>query len=183
MTATTEDVITDAGFDFSELSDDAVTADAPGPLHGSRGTATGRPRGRPRGRTPVKRLDTLQKRLSSEMFQAGTMVGFGLPVTGYYVCQESDSFTRAVVQLASHRMEWVEALEHLADIQPGIVVGRTAFGIGAAIAVDRDRVDPEKNKFLQFLGVTAAWKAVKNPDQVVEEGSAYKPPPAKFQPV
>jgi hypothetical protein len=116
------------------------------------------------------------------MFQAGAMVGFGLPVTGYYVCQESDAFTKAVVQLASHRPEWIDALEHLADIQPGIIVGRTVVGIGAAIAVDRERISPDR-KFLQFLGVAAAYHAVNNPDETPEEGNAYSPPPAKFNPL
>jgi hypothetical protein len=176
-------VPTDTDFDFSNLDVDDVETDPPGALHGtssSRGTRGGTPR---RGRRPAaKKLETLQRRLSQEMFSAGAMIGFGLPVTGYYVCQESDNFTKAVVQLASHRPEWIDALEHLADIQPGIVVGRTVFGIGASIAVDRERIKPER-QFLKFLGVTAAWEAVNNPDAVKEEGSAYQPPPSKFTPV
>jgi hypothetical protein len=118
------------------------------------------------------------------MFQAGAMIGMGLNVTGYYICQESDQFTRAVVQLAQNRAEWIEALEHLADIGPGITVGRTVLGIGASLAVDRGRADPEK-KFMQFLGVYSAWKAVKEDRPPGEEpGSAYRPPPAAaFVPV
>jgi hypothetical protein len=168
-------------FDFDKMGDDTpVDTAPPGPLSGSRGTRGGTPN---RGRRPAaKRLDGLQKRLSSEMFQAGAMVGFGLPVTGYYICNESDAFTKAVVQLASSRKEWVEALEHIADIQPGIVVGRTVVGIGAAVAVDRQRIEPDR-AFLKFLGVTAAWAAVKNPDLKTEPGNAYEPPPSTFAPV
>jgi hypothetical protein len=181
MTATAEDIISEAGYDFSDLTDDTVETGAPGPLSGSRSTRS--PAGSRRGRRPAKsKLDTLQKRLSSEMFQAGAMVGMGLPVTGYYVCQESDAFTKAVVQLASSRAEWISALEHIADVQPGITIGRTAVGIGAAIAVDRDRVRPDK-KFLQFLGVTAAYYAVNERQEGMEEGSAYTPPPASFKPL
>lgn len=169
-------------FDFDKMGDETpVDTAPPGPLSGSRGGSRG---GTPsRGRRPAaKRLDGLQKRLSGEMFQAGAMIGFGLPVTGYYVCQESDAFTKAVVQLASSRREWVEALEHIADIQPGIVIGRTVVGIGASIAVDRNRIAPDR-QFLQFLGVTAAWMAVKNPDLNTEAGNAYEPPPSTFAPV
>jgi hypothetical protein len=162
----------DAGYDFSDIGDD-VTA-APGPLSGSRGT--GPRRGTTRRRASSKKLDTLQLKLSSEMFQAGALIGMGVPTTGYYICQESDSFTKAVISLASKRPEWIDALEHIADVQPGITVGRTVIGIGAALAVDRGRANPEK-AFMKFLGVYSAWRAVQNPDAKVE-GSGYKPPPA-----
>lgn len=175
----TADVAGDLGFDdFSDVVGEAQET----PVSASRGTRGGT-RGRRRSATS-KKIDTLQKKLSSEMFQAGSLVGLGLPVTGYYVCQESDAFTKAVVQLALKRPEWVDALEHIANIGPGLIVGRTALGIGGAFAVDRKRVDPEKSKALKFLGVYAAWQAVNQPNSVTEEGNAYVPPPAgKFVPV
>jgi hypothetical protein len=177
---TAASVLDDAGFDFAELDDEGVTEATSGPLTGSRGTRSG---SRSRRKPAKAKLDGLQKRLSSEMFQAGAMVGMGLPVTGYYACQESDAFTKAVVQLAARRPEWVDALEHLADVQPGIVIGRTAVGLGAAIAVDRGRADPEK-KFMQFLGVYSAWTEVQGSGSGVAEGNAYTPPPAaSFQPL
>lgn len=182
MSAGTEEVLSDAGFDWSSLNDDEIKTDDPGPLTGSRGTR-GRGVGRPRGRRPVKKLETLQIRLSKEMFQAGAMIGFGVPVTGLYICNESDAFTKAVVELASHRAEWIEALEHIADIQPGIVVGRTIVGIGASIAVDRKRLDPENSAFARFLGVTAAYNQINKHRTGGEEGNAYQPPPHTFQPV
>lgn len=176
------DVLSDAGYDdFEDITDDKVKATPP-VTSPSRGRGSAPPvTGRRRGRPALKRLDTLQKRLSSEMFQAGAMVGFGLPVTGMYVCQESDAFTKAVVQLASSRVEWIEALEHIADIQPGLVVGRTVVGIGASIAVDRERIPPDR-KFLQFLGVTSAYLKIQEHVDT-EEGNAYQPPPSKFVPV
>jgi hypothetical protein len=169
-------------FDFSSLNPDDATG-SPGPLSGSRagrGTTTGTGTGR--GRKSAKsKLDALQTKLSGEMFQTGALVGMGLPTTGYYICQESDNFTKAVVELASTRKEWIEALEHVAMIQPGIMIGRTLIGIGAAFAVDRGRVDPEK-QFLKFIGVYSAWKAVSKQGGEVE-GSAYRPPPGTFAPV
>lgn len=178
---TVADTLEGAGFDFSELDEEGAVEAKPGPLTGSRGTNR---RTGSRRRPAAKKLETLQKRLSGEMFQAGTILGMALPVTGYYACQESDAFTKAVVELASKRAEWIGALEHLADIGPGITIGRTAVGLGAALAVDRGRIDPEDSRFLMFLGVTAAWNAVTNPDYEVEEGSGYTPPPAgAFVPV
>lgn len=179
----TAEVLSEAGFDdFEDLTDEKVsTSPSRSAPSGSGGTGRRRGPGRPRGPSKSK-LDTLQKRLSSEMFQAGAMVGFGLPVTGMYVCQESDAFTKAVVQLASHRAEWIAALENLADIQPGIIVGRTVVGIGAAIAVDRERIPPDR-KFLQFLGVTAAYLKIQEHVPGPEDGNAYQPPPSQFVPV
>lgn len=170
----TESILEDAGFDFSDINEDTTEATS-GPLTGSRGTT--RTTGTRRRRPAAKKLDNLQAKLSSEMFQAGALIGMGLHVTGYYICQESDNFTRAVVQLAAKRPEWIDALEHLADIQPGLIVGRTMFGIGASLAVDRGRADPEK-QFMKLLGVYSAWKAVENPTGDKVEGSSYSPPPA-----
>lgn len=157
------------------------TEAAAGPLTGSRGT-TRRAPGRPRGSRSQKKLDALEQRLSSEMFQAGTLIGLGVPTTGYYICQESGNFTHAVVQLAAKRPEWIAALENIADIQPGIVIGRTVVGIGAALAVDRGRADPEK-AIMRFLGVTAAYMAVHNEDGEGVNGSYQPPPGGAFVPV
>lgn len=182
MSATSDDTEV---FSFADLSVDDVEETEPEAVKAPRNSRnTGGPsaparRGR---RSSKNKLDTLQKKLSGEMFQAGAIIGMGLPVTGYYCCQESDSFTKAVVQLAARRSEWIDALEHIADVQPGIVIGRTAVGLGAAIAVDRGRADPEK-KFMQFLGVWSAWSEVNSKRPNAEEGSAYKPPPSQFVPV
>lgn len=173
--------------DFSDIDPGKVEAKA-GPLTGSRGTTASSgstATARPRGTRLAKKLDTLQKRLSGEMFTAGALIGMGLPVTGYYCCQESDAFTKAVIDLAADRPEWVEALEKLANIGPGLTVGRTVVGLGAALAVDRKRADPER-QFMKFVGVYAAWKAVqdkKTPGEGMSDGNSYRPPPHVFQPV
>lgn len=159
------------GFDFDNVAAESEAIPAPAQ---SRGTRTGTRRRRGAG---SKRLDALQSALSAEMFKAGALLGLAVPVTGYYIGQESDAFTKAIVKLAARRPEWVEALEHIADIGPGITIARTGLGIGAAFAVDRGRADPEK-KAMMFLGVYSAWKAVNEPGMESEEGSAYKPPPS-----
>lgn len=152
----------------------------PGPRRGGR-------------RVSDKRLGALQQKLSSEMFQAGAMIGLGLPVTGYYVCQESDNFTNAVVTLASRNSNWVSALENIALVGPGIAVGRTVLGIGAAMAADRyyrsdgeTGLDPTKRSAM-FLGVTTAYFAVHPPEgqySASAESNGYQPPPyGNFAPV
>jgi len=143
-------------------------------------------------RVSEKRLDSLKAKLSAEMFQAGTMIGLGVPVTGYYICQESDTFTTAVVQLASRKTEWIVALENLAMIGPGIAAGRTVLGIGAALAADRyyrtqgtSGLSPERHVAM-FLGVTTAYMAVHPPEGGGSNAAAngYNPPPStSFIPV
>jgi len=177
----TDTVTESPEIDWAAELGSGTTEAASGPLTGSRGTTPRR--GRPRGSRSQKKLEALQSRLSSEMFQAGTLIGFGVPTTGYYICQESNTFTAAVVQLAAKRPEWIEALEHIADIQPGLVIGRTVVGIGASLAVDRGRADPEKS-FMKFLGVYAAYQAVHNPDLEGVDVHGYQPPPSgQFVPV
>lgn len=173
MTTTAEEVTAD---EWAEaFAEPEKTEAVPGPLTGSRGTRS--TTGTRRRRTGVKKLETLQKKLSQEMFQAGAMIGMGLNTTGLYICQESDAFTRAVIDLAATRPEWVDALENIANIQPGIVIGRTFIGIGASVAVDRGRADPEKN-VMKLLGVYSAWKKMQDNSYEMVEGSAYSPPPA-----
>jgi len=155
------------------------------------GTGSGAPRGR---RVSDRRLNALQEKLSGEMFSAGAMLGLGLPVTGYYVCQESDNFTKAVVQLAARNSQWVAALENLAMVGPGITVGRTVLGIGAAMAADKyyrsqgeSGLDPERRAAM-FLGVTSAYYAVHPPPgqyhATSDAANGYRPPPyGGFNPV
>lgn len=188
----TAETVSESGFDWSSINMDDVEGES-GPLKGSRsGTRT--PSGtRRRRKSSQNKLDALQVTLSQQMFMGGAMIGAAMPVTGYYTCQESDRFTKALVELASHRPEWVEALEHLADLQPGIIIGRTAVGLGAALSVDRSIIqarrgtgDPERpgelanSQFMKFLGVYSAYMQTVDPGYKAEEGSAYRPPPASF---
>lgn len=139
-----------------------------------------------RGRRPSKRLDNLQKALSAEMFSAGTILGFALNTTGYYICQESDPFTKAVIELAAKKPEWIQALEHVADVGPGITIGKTTLGIAVAIGVDRERIKPDK-AIAKLLGVTAAYmKAhdITEGDFTNAAGNGFAPPPhGAFVPV
>ena len=103
-------------WDAVETESEATGNTMPRQPRTSRTGATGGTRGR---RVSDKRLSALQEKLSAEMFTAGGMIGFGLPVTGYYIAQESDNFTTAIVQLASKNSQWVAALENVASTHSG----------------------------------------------------------------
>src|SRR5215469_7995689 len=68
-----------------------------------------------------KRVQLIRDGLAKQMFMAGTMIGMGMPVTGYYICAEADGFTDAVVKLAAKDARYLDALEKLNDIAPGIM--------------------------------------------------------------
>lgn len=181
MTATAED------YDWSDLDEKVAVRDTNVmPRTGTSRTPTGARRG---GTRRAAKLDKLQTALSGQMFQAGSMIGLGLPVTGYYIAQESNNFSVAIVQLASKRAEWIDALEKVADIAPGITVGRTVLGIAAAMGTDRyhrsggeSGLDPDK-RAAQFLGVTAAYYAVYKESDANQAGVYTPAPHAEYQPV
>lgn len=181
MTATTED------YDWSDLEEKVAVRDTNVmPRTGTSRTPTGARRGSSRKAVKLERLQTA---LSGQMFQAGTMIGLGLPVTGYYIAQESNNFSTAIVQLAQKRAEWLDALEKVADIAPGITVGRTVLGIAASMGADRyhrsggeSGLNPDK-RAAQFLGVTAAYYAVYKENDASEAGVYTPAPNAVFVPV
>jgi hypothetical protein len=176
--------MTDFDDDFADIDDASVTASPSNTMSRSR---TGRKPGS--GRKPSqKRLSDLQEKLSTQMFQAGSMIGFGLPVTGYYIAQESDNFTGAIIQLASKKTQWVTALEQVADIQPGITIGRIVLGMGVALSVDRSKeaLEYRSTRFQRvaaFMGVASAYQAIYGSDNAGADQGNWSPPPQQYQPV
>lgn len=140
-------------------------------------------------RRGTKRLEDLQKALSGQMFQAGGMIALGMPVTGTYICQEAERFPDAIIDLARKRTDWIDALEKVADVGPGITVGRTVLGIGAAMGADRyhrtngeSGFNPDKRACM-LLGVTSAYYSVYK-DEADATPSSFTPPPhGVFEPV
>jgi hypothetical protein len=178
---------TAADYDWSDLEDKAEVRDSNVmPRTGTARTPGGARRASRRG---SKKLEDLQKSLSAQMFQAGGMIALGMPVTGTYICQEAERFPDAIIELARKRSDWIDALEKIADIGPGITAGRTILGIAAAMGADRYHRTEGKSGFnpgkraAQFLGVTAAYYDVyKEGDNA--SAPAFAPPPhSSFVPV
>lgn len=176
----------DTDYDFSDVADESQPAES-NVLPRTGTSRTGRTRRG--GRPATKRLGTLKENLSKQMFQAGAMIGLGLPVTGYYIAQESDNFCDAIVQLAGKKAEWIDALEQIANVGPGIYVGRTVLGIGCAMGVDRwhksegtSGINPDKRAAM-FLGVTAAYQALYGEETSASASSFAPPPGGTFVPV
>lgn len=177
----------DTDFDFGDIDSSPAESNVM-PKPGTARTSTGATR---RGRPAVKRLSALKEALSAQMFQAGAMIGFGLPVTGYYIAQESEQFSTAIVDLAGKKAEWIEALENVAKIGPGLIVGRTVLGIGCALGTDRyhrtngeSGISPDKRPAM-LLGVAAAYYEVyKDELDATPSADGFVPPPhGTFVPV
>lgn len=137
-----------------------------------------------------RRALSIRDALAKQMFTVGAMMGMGLPVTGYYVCQESDGFSDAIIRLAVKDGRYLDALEKITDIAPGVMIGRTVLGVGCAIGVDRwlrtdgERgIDPGKRAAM-LLGVSAAWWEVTHGERDSPgPAAAASPPHAAFVPV
>lgn len=172
----------DTDFDFSDVVDESEPAESN--VLPRTGTSRTRSTGGTRrgGRPATKRLTTLKENLSAQMFQMGAMTGLALPVTGYYIAQESDQFADAIIKLASKKTEWIEALEQVANIGPGIIIGRTVLGTACALGVDRwhktegqSGINPDKRAAM-FLGVSAAYHSVYDME-ADDSAQTFSPPP------
>lgn len=156
--------MTDFDDDFSDLGVSSVNVSEDTSIKRSR-SDTPRQSGNSSRKPSQRKLNNLQQSLSAQMFQAGTMIGFGLPVTGFYLAQESDNFTGAIVQLASKNAAWLKALEQVSEVQPGITVGRVSLGLLMALSVDRRKepLDARSDRFQRiaaFMGVSAAYHSI-----------------------
>jgi hypothetical protein len=173
--------------DWSDLEDKAEVRESNTlPRTGTARTPSGTRRVARRG---TKKLEDLRTALNTQMFQAGAMIALGLPVTGTYVCQQAETFPDAIIDLARKNANWIDALEKIADIGPGITVGRTVLGVAAALGTDRyhrtegqSGFDPDK-RACQFLGVTAAYYSVYKEGDHAAEGKYTAPPVGTFHPV
>lgn len=187
MTQTSEPLEFDDEFEQVERESQP---EEPKSSRGTGGSSGTRRRGRPpgTGRVP-KRVQQIGDTLAQQMFTAGTMIGLGLPVTGFYIAQESQLFCDAIMRLAAKNPQYLDALENLAAIGPGVTIGRTVLGMGCAIGVDRwHKTDGERGispdkKAAMFLGVAQAYYEVYG-DDGNSAGPGFAPPPhATFTPV
>lgn len=166
--------------DFTDIADAAEPEPAPATSRTTAGTRKRKPATRSR---PTKRVADLRDALAKQMFTAGTVIGLAMPVTGYYIAAESDPFCDAIIRLASKDSRYLDALESLAAIGPGVVIGRTVVGIGCAMGVDRwaksegqRGFSPEKRAAM-LLGVSAAYYEVYGSENGDQPASGYAPPP------
>jgi len=108
-------------------------------------------------------LARIQQELADDMLLLGTMAGPLLPVTGYYICDNADAFTTALLKLCKNNQRMLRILHRAASVAPVYEVMKTSAGVAYSVQVDRSQADPH-NIVGQRLGVSRAHQAVYGSD-------------------
>lgn len=125
-------------------------------------------------------LARIQQELADDMLLLGTMAGPLFPVTGYYICENADPFTTALLKLCKNNQRMLRVLHRAASVAPVYEVFKTTAGVAYAVQVDRHQADPH-NTIGERLGVGRSYDAVYNPDNQPDtaplSSNGYNPPP------
>lgn len=104
-------------------------------------------------------LKRIQEELADDLRLLGTLAGPLFPVTGYYVVENADPFTVAVLKLAKNNTRLLRVLHRAASVAPIYTVAEVIAGTAYAVQVDQHKVDPHNN-IARRLGVSHAYDAV-----------------------
>lgn len=104
-------------------------------------------------------LQRVQEELADDIRLLGTLAGPLLPVTGYFVFENADPFTIAILKLAKNNTAVLRVLHRMAQVAPIYTVAQTVAGTAYAIQVDTRGMDPH-NTISQRLGVERVYEKV-----------------------
>lgn len=117
-------------------------------------------------------LRRVQEELADDIRLLGTLAGPLLPVTGYYIFDNADPFTVALLKLAKNNQRVLRVLHRAAQVAPIYTVAQSVAGVAYSVQVDQHKVDPH-TAISKRLGVERAYNAV-YPDEVLTEEFASK---------
>jgi len=104
-------------------------------------------------------LQRIQEELADDLRLGGTLIGFQFPVTGFYVFENADEFTVALLKLCKNNQRLLRVLHRAAQVAPIYTVAKDVAGTAYALQVDMNKADPS-NAIANRLGVTRAYEAV-----------------------
>lgn len=104
-------------------------------------------------------LRRIQEELADDLKLLGTLAGPLWPVTGFYIYDNSDPFTAALVKLCKNNKRALRILHRAAQVAPIYKVAEFAAGTAYSVQVDNKRADPH-NAVAQRLGVDKAYDAI-----------------------
>jgi hypothetical protein len=104
-------------------------------------------------------LNRVAEELADDIRLFGTMAGVIYPVTGYYLLENADVFTVALVKLASKNSRILRVLHRAAQIAPVYTVAQTLVGTAVAVQVDMNKMDAHSFA-AERTGVDKAFDAV-----------------------
>jgi len=104
-------------------------------------------------------LQRVQEELADDIRLGGTLVGAMFPVTGYYLFENADPFTIALIKLCKNNQRALRVLHRAASVAPVYEVMKDAAGVAYAIQVDQKKADPHSTVGRR-LGVARAYDSV-----------------------
>lgn len=104
-------------------------------------------------------LRKIQNDLADDLALLGALAGPFFPVTGYYIVDNADNFTTALLQLCKNNPRALKAAHRLGQVAPVYRCARFGAGVGASVYVDQKKMDPY-SPTARNLGVTRAYEAV-----------------------
>jgi hypothetical protein len=106
-------------------------------------------------------LRKIQNDLADDIALLGALTGPFFPVTGYYIVDNADAFTTALLQLCKNNPRALKAAHRLGQVAPVYRCARFGAGVGVAVQVDQKKQDPYSSTS-RNLGVDKAYDAVYN---------------------
>lgn len=131
-----------------------------------------------RGMDPA--LNRVAEELADDIRLFGTMAGVVYPVTGYYLLENADAFTTALVKLAAKNPRILRVLHRAAQVAPVYTVAQTLVGTAVAVQVDMNKMDAHSFA-AERTGVDKAFDAVypqgKDGQSFQGMSNGFAPPP------
>lgn len=87
-------------------------------------------------------LARVAEELADDIKLLGTLAGVMYPVTGYYLVDNADPFTIALIKLAGKNPAILRVLHRAAQVAPIYTVLETIAGVAVSVQVDMDKIDP-----------------------------------------
>jgi len=105
----------------------------------------------------------VQEELADDIRLGGTLVGAMFPVTGYYLFDNADPFTIALIKLCKNNQRALRVLHRAASVAPVYEVAKCAAGVAYAVQVDQKKADPHSS-ISHRLGVERAYDSLYSQD-------------------
>jgi hypothetical protein len=125
-------------------------------------------------------LNRIAEELADDVKLFGTMAGVVYPVTGYYLLENADAFTIALVKLAAKNPSILRILHRAAQVAPVYTVAQTLVGVAVSVQVDMNKMDAHSFA-AERTGVDKAFDAVypqgKEGQSFNMNGESFSQPP------
>jgi hypothetical protein len=133
------------------------------------------------GQSPLAEteLQRVQEELADEFKLGGMLIGAMLPVTGFYIVENADPFTIALVKTFKNNQRVLRVMHRMGQVAPLYELLKDGAGVAYAIRVDQKIADPH-NMVGQRLGVARAYDSIYGSDSSNPNGSYSDNEPPRY---